>query len=393
VSVYEQSTFRRALRGYDTEDVDTRVGELERRLTETTRENLEMSDRLYEAERELQKSLRDLANANEKVAARRSSLSDIGGEFESTLRLAEEQGRQIREDAHAEATETLRTAREDSIRIRDAAMRDAQSLLVESQRRAETIQSDLETARARAEMESAELITQARLQVSSAERAATAQMLDAEKRASTIITDATRQARDIKKRGEEAAQAQMAVIDEAQAKVREQEIEIIARQKAMEEWLLEAQDNQRDKDVEAEARRDRLDQESRAAIERAQAEADERITAAMERATQMAADADERLARAHAESMRMLTNSQQSADQVIASATARAHRLAERTDQLSVTMLREAEMQLAEARHRKTLLNRYVDDVREILVSDGADGLSARVALDSLAIEQVEQVD
>ena len=205
---------------------------------------------------------------------------------------------------------------------------------------------------------------------SSAERAATAQVLKAEKTASAIIAAATREAQELKERTEQTVREALDSIAEEQAKLREQEAEFEARRTQVEEWILTSEASQREKDAAAEQRRAQMDEEAQNVLERAHAEADDHVRSAVERATTLRADADARVTAADARARSIINEAQLAADTMVTAATSKAHSLAQRTDQLAAEMLREAEMQLAEARHRKSTINHFVDDVREILSED-----------------------
>ncbi|MEY2900648.1 MAG: hypothetical protein RL247_814, partial [Actinomycetota bacterium] len=78
--------FRRAVRGYDTDDVERFVRELSDRLERLENERAENA-------RTIQRLTRDVQDANERASRAKPSFAELGSAFEETLRLAEEQSR------------------------------------------------------------------------------------------------------------------------------------------------------------------------------------------------------------------------------------------------------------------------------------------------------------
>lgn len=332
------SPFRRSIRGYDPVEVNELVGEMSKQVDV-------LSNQLYERDRELQRMNRDLADANERATRNRASFSDLGTEFETTLRMAEEQARQIRADAHAEANETTNTARNEAARIRETTARETQTLLLDSQRRAESMLLDAEREAATLRQEAAEESAKAKNARARGERAAANAEAAGEKRAAEIVAEASRQAEAIKREAE-------GILHQAK------------------EWRIAAEAEQRDAAVQAETERAALYDRAQAYLETSYKTGDAHVANAAARAEALGEEADQRIGSAQALANETITLARSRGERVVATAMARAHAISEQTEQLVTSMLREAELQLAEARHRQTLLKNYVSEVRAIMSSD-----------------------
>lgn len=330
--------FRRSLRGYDPGDVDEAFAALHEKVESLTA-------RLAERERELQRVSRDLDEATTKSDRGRASFAELGTEFESTLRMAEQQARQIREDAAAEATETLNAARAEASRARDTAMRETQSLLVESQRRAESLVLEAERESTTLRQEAAELSQKAKNARSRGERAAANAEAAGRNRAEEIIAEARREAEQIKQAAEQARHETQELIITMEAELRQ-------------------------KEAEAEAERAVMYEKAQAYQDKAYSMADAHVAEASKRAAALAAEADQTLASAHATANDVFFEARSRGEAAANRAMARAHAITEETEKLVEFMYREAELQMAEARHRQSLLNRYVGDVRTIMSSE-----------------------
>jgi cell division septum initiation protein DivIVA len=113
--------FRRAVRGYDTDDVSRYVAELSERLERLENERAENA-------RTIQRLNRDVADANERAGRAKPSFAELGSAFEETLRLAEEQSKRITQEASAEAAEVLGNARSEATRVRESAAKDSRKI-------------------------------------------------------------------------------------------------------------------------------------------------------------------------------------------------------------------------------------------------------------------------
>jgi cell division septum initiation protein DivIVA len=132
-----------------------------------------------------------------------------------------------------------------------------------------------------------------------------------------------------------------------------------------------------------------MDEKAAQALSRAYEQADAHVEEAVERARILRDESDRRVDSANAHIAKTVTEAQHAADNMLRTATAKAQRLASRTDELASSLLREAELQLTEARHRKSMLNTYIDDVR-IILNEDPEKLSNRSEgrpLDSRAID------
>jgi cell division septum initiation protein DivIVA len=134
------SQLRRSLRGYAPEEVDGVVEELIERVTSA-------EDKLYELDRALQQALRELADANQRVARNLGASPDLGTAFESALQLAELQAMRIRSEAEREARELVAEGRAQADLARDQAHWESQEVLAEGKRRAEALLLEAHQAR------------------------------------------------------------------------------------------------------------------------------------------------------------------------------------------------------------------------------------------------------
>jgi vacuolar-type H+-ATPase subunit E/Vma4 len=126
------SQLRRSLRGYAPEEVDGVVEELIERVTAA-------EDKLYELERTLQQALRELADANQRIARNLGASANLGTDFASTLRLAEMQAERICREAEREARELVAEGRAQADLARDQAHWESQEVLADGRRRAEAL--------------------------------------------------------------------------------------------------------------------------------------------------------------------------------------------------------------------------------------------------------------
>lgn len=76
--------FKRAVRGYDSAEVDGYIAELEARLAELQGDQSENV-------RAIQRLSRELSDTNDRLAKVKPSFAELGSAFEETLRLAEQQ--------------------------------------------------------------------------------------------------------------------------------------------------------------------------------------------------------------------------------------------------------------------------------------------------------------
>jgi vacuolar-type H+-ATPase subunit H len=126
------SQLRRSLRGYAPEEVDGVVEELIERVTAA-------EDKLYELERTLQQALRELADANQRIARNIGASSELGTDSASTLRQAEMQAERICREAAREARELVAEGRAQADLARDQAHWESQEVLAEGRRRAQAL--------------------------------------------------------------------------------------------------------------------------------------------------------------------------------------------------------------------------------------------------------------
>jgi DivIVA domain len=112
--------FRRAVRGYDPDEVNRFVRDLTERV-----ERLE--EERAEAERTEQRLTREIKDANDRAERGKPSFAELGSAFEETLRLAEAQSQKIVQEASQEAAEVLASARSESTRVREEAAKETRN--------------------------------------------------------------------------------------------------------------------------------------------------------------------------------------------------------------------------------------------------------------------------
>jgi hypothetical protein len=357
------SQFRRSLRGYDPEEVNGMVAELTERLTAT-------EEKMYERERALQQALRELADANQKIARNSGSFSDLGTEFESALRLAEEQAAKLRFEAERDARELVAEGRAQADIIRDRAHWDSKEVLAESTRRAEAILLKAEGDRATSAQASAEEVEKAKNARLRGERAAITAENSGRKRAAEVLAQATADAETMRREAEADQHAARLATAEARAEAERVRSEVEAEWHALRAAVSDAETDLRRKDEESAAERALLHERAQEQLESAYAAAEAHIAAANARAKTVAHEADELLTTGQKLAADFMQSARSSADRTVSMALTRANAIASVTEPFARMMLQEAEMQMGEARHRQKTLEAYSAEVRTILSTE-----------------------
>jgi len=357
------SQFRRSLRGYDTEEVDGTVIELTERVTAA-------EDKLYERERALQQALRELADANQRLARSSGSFSDLGTEFESALRLAEEQATKLRAEAERDARELVAEGRTQADLIRDRAHWDSKEVMAESTRRSEALLLEAEGVRAasaQASEEEAEKAKNARLR---GERAAITAENGARKRAAEIVSQATIAAETVRREAESDQRAARQIAAEARAEAERVRSQTEREWHSLRSAVTDAELDLRQQNEEAATERASLHERAQTQLDNAYTVAEEHIAAATMRAQSLTHEADEVLSNAQKLAADYMQQARASAQRTESSAVARANAIASATEPFARKMMQEAEMQIGEARHRQKTLESYSAEVRLILSTE-----------------------
>jgi cell division septum initiation protein DivIVA len=336
--------FKRSVRGYDVNEVDSLIGDLaakkevlEAELAETTRSVQRMSRELSEVKRN------------------KPSFAELGSAFEETLRLAEAQSEKMIQDGKNEADALLNQARIRVAELAESAERDAGQIVYEAQALSEdlkiTSERDVALERQRSSDERAKIETV----TSRAERAASSMLGEAERQVAQARTESQRDAQ--------------LLLDEANEILRITNEMKVSVENRLQEELNEAQRS-------ATSAHDEADRYAAQAHE----QADRFVETAIERAADMTRDADLHLQSAHDRVNEIIDSAKSYADRILAQAIGRAREISTEAESLLGSYFTDAEGRIDETRRQKSALADFTHKQRLITNSLGVSkntGLTA----------------
>jgi cell division septum initiation protein DivIVA len=332
--------FKRSVRGYDVNEVDSLLAELLGK-----RDAIEAE--LAESTRSIQRMTRELSE----VKRNKPSFAELGSAFEETLRLAENQSEKMIQDGKNEADALLNQARIRVAELAESAERDASQIVYEAQAMSDdlkiTNERDVALERQRIADERAKIDTI----TARAERAASSMLGEAERQVAQARTESQRAAQQL--------------VDEANEILRiTNEMKVNAEDRLQEE-VNEAQRS-------ATSAHDEADRYAGQAHE----QADRFVETAIERAADMTRDADLHLQSANDRVNEILESAKAYAERILSQAINRAREISTESEALLNAYFADAEGRIDETRRQKSALADFTHKQRLITNSLGASKTS-----------------
>ncbi len=367
----EQSGFTASFRGYDKTEVDAALSTLRNQLQQAKADLADAEARhedSVEAIRDEERSAREELEAeltavkakaaeteaqvatltNELVDTPRADGQDAPSreQFETILRVAEEQANVLIQNAAVQADRLMAAAREEVTTQRAEADADVERILAQAQHDADQVRLKIETEytahQATVEREAAH----AAEKVHQATQEATAIRTEAEKGAAALRSLVTRETSQLRADAERD-------VREMNARVLEFEETLTRRQDdAQQEFLV-------------------LHNQAVAHAERITSDANEQVTASLEHAQRISAKADdyERLMRSQAQTIE--ADAQVRARDTLERARAKSQKIVDSVTTHTSTVLRDAEDHARQLRWQQQQLASFMAEVRELIRPDG----------------------
>lgn len=324
--------FRRAVRGYDPDEVGRFVGELQSRIDKLEQDQSEHS-------RDNQRLSRELQEANERAGRSKPSFAELGSAFEETLRLAESQSQKIVQEASAEANDVLANARSESTRMREDTAKESRKTVSEAQRAAEDLRLDSEREAAQLRQQAADEIAKATNTRTRAERAAATMISQAEKQVSEIKAEASRQVEQLKREASELLHAAQERAVATDASIRQQ-ID------------------------EAERARATIHEEADEYAQKAYQQADLHVQNAAKRVVAVGQEADQVLKASQQRADDLTREARGYSERLISETVTRSRGIARDTEDLVNSMVSDAESHMSDLRRQQAMLDEYVQKMR-----------------------------
>lgn len=340
--------FRRSLRGYDTDDVDRQINDLHARLAELETERQEQS-------RLVRRLSRDLAEAQERATVAKPNFSELGVQFEETLRVAEAQADKMLSEARAKADAVLTQSRTEAAEQRAQAATEAEEMLSEAKRHCDRLRFDTDAELVRLRQQAADETAKAKAASERADRHGAQTLSRAEREAAEHLAEARRAAEQIERDAAE-------LLHQAQQKAAE----------------IDAQTRERQAD--AERTRTSILADADAYAERAYNDAEGTIAAASERASVLNAEAGVIVERAREHARLEVEHARSYADRLIGDALARAGALSKDTDETMQNLVADGELHAADLRRQLSTIDDFTQRVRILAAESSRSEEQAREA-------------
>ncbi|WP_460772603.1 DivIVA domain-containing protein [Microbacterium sp. GXF7504] len=376
------TSFTVGFRGYDKQEVDAAIADLNARIQQGGAEVAELDERhrreleqlreeqnavvdqlraehdeaLQRLAAELSAARAQAADAEQQVSTLTAQLVDAPArpeddpqtrqQFEAVLRVAEEQASVLVQNAAAQAERMLEAAREEVATQRAAAEADAARLKAEAQHDADQVRLRMETEFAAHEARIQREAAHAAEKVAQAEQEAAAVRTEAEKGAAALRAMVTRETAQLRADAERD-------VREMNARVLEFEETLTRRQDdAQQEFLL-------------------LHNQAVSHAERITTDANEQVAASLEHAQRISAKADdyERLMRAQAAQIE--ADAQVRARETLDRARVKAQKIVDTVIGHTTGVLRDAEDRTRQLRWQQQQLGSFMAEVRELIRPEG----------------------
>ena len=383
------SSFSTVFRGYDRDEVDAAIAELDGRLRSQTEQlsaleqraqfagaaaeekNRESIDRLRgeldaatarsrddveRLEADLAASAARADDAERKVQALAEELMGASGEsanrhhFEEVLRVAEEQASQLIKNASVQGDRLLESAREEIQSRRGEAKADADAIRAKAQHDAQQVRLRIDTE-----------LTAHQAQLEREAAHAEEKVLQAQQEAAAIRTEADKGAAALRSMVERETTLARAAAEEAVRELRMRTLEF-------EESLTRRQDDAQQEFLV-------LHNQAVSHAERITQDANEQVQSSLEHAQRVQAKADDfdRLMRAQAKQIEADANIR--SREHLERSHAKAQRIIDTVTSHSQAILRDAEDRTRQLRWQQHQLTSFMAEVRELIRPDGALGV------------------
>lgn len=395
----DQPTFTIGFRGYDKAEVDAAIAALREELRRVSaslegaesRHRSEADDAKGKHEKELARVRRDEKSRTEKLeadlataqaqvqesaqqiatlsTALAGSQEDIDEEtaksqFETVLRVAEEQASVLIQNAAVQAERLLEAAREEAASKRAELEADVSRITAQAQHDADQVRLRMETEYTAHQAQVDREAVHAAEKVSQADQEAATIRTEAEKGAAALRAMVTRETTDLRTEAERS-------VREMNARVLEMEESLTRRQDdAQQEFLV-------------------LHNQAVAHAERITADANEQVSAALDHAQRISGKADdyEKLMRSQAAAIE--ADAQVRARETLDRARTKAQKIVDMVTAHTAGVVRDAEDRSRQLRWQQQQLTSFMAEVRELIRPDGALGSegSATAAVEDEAVE------
>lgn len=367
----QQSGFTASFRGYDKAEVDSALSTLRNQLqqakadladaearhedaVESVRDEERSAREALEAELTAARAQADAAEqqvttlTNELVDAPRAEGKDAPSreQFETILRVAEEQANVLIQNAAVQADRLMAAAREEVTAQRAEADADVARIIAQAQHDADQVRLKIDTEYTAHEATIEREAAHAAEKVHQATQEATAIRTEAEKGAAALRSLVTRETTQLRADAERE-------VREMNARVLEFEETLTRRQDdAQQEFLL-------------------LHNQAVAHAERITTDANEQVAASLDHAQRISAKADdyERLMRSQAQTIE--ADAQVRARDALDRARVKSQKIVESVTQHTSTVLRDAEDHARQLRWQQQQLASFMAEVRELIRPDG----------------------
>ena len=413
--------FSSSLRGYDREEVDAQIGEQLAELSILRQMNKRLTTEalgLRSDVSELRKKVKSSSNMG---------YADLGSQFESTLRLAEEQARKLLQDAGLEAIKIRDTASAEgdrairrSEKLAEKLIAQAEAQVAKSAKELEEIKAVLQAETEQSAQKAADNAAQAELQVgmilAKANEESTQLKVNAQLELDRVraLTDAAKvEAEQIRAQAQQTANARIAAAQEeiarlfaemeqkksdADAVLRELQVNIASQANELEMLTRRHQQAVVDFELELAEKRTQAEVESGLQYERSleqikqnNLKAEEILAAATERARDRTARAEAVLRESEDKAMEIVESSHSNAFHLLSEARRRSEILSRKAETYSLAAIRDAEDRLGNMQSEYEDLTEFVDSLKSMMSTDAILAVVESSALEISAKEKIKQ--
>lgn len=354
--------FKRAVRGYDSAEVDEFVAQLQSKISELEGDQSENV-------RAIQKLNRELSDTSERLAKVKPSFAELGSAFEETLRLAEQQAAAMIQDAGNESAATLSQARGEASRVRESADREARQLVDEARAKSEELRLQVEREVAQERQRIADERAKAETVRTRAERAAANMISQAEKQIAEARAENNRIIEELKREANEL-------------------LRIASENKVATDAQI------RDELDEAERSRSAIHDEADRYAAQAYEQADAHVESAVQRASNIMKESEAHFEEAQVRAQETRDEARQYAEGLIQTSMNQAREVSRDTDDFVANFLLDAEARLEEGRRQQIALTDYVHKLRLVSNDINLGPLNTAIApsVDDIRSIQVAEI-